>query len=59
MDSEPSAFVAYIPSSLALNYGHFHVKEKLIYFMLLIIREKNPKFDGTLMYVCGTCSTFA
>lgn len=43
MDSEPSAFVAYIPSSLALNYGHFHVKEKLIYFMLLIIREKKSK----------------
>lgn len=57
MDSEPSAFVVYIPSSLALNYGHLHVKEKLIYFMLLIIKKK--KIDGTLICVCGTCSTFA
>lgn len=25
--------------------------------MLLIVKEKISKFYGTLMYVCGTCST--
>lgn len=33
-------FVAFVPWSLTFIYGHFHVKEKLIYFMLLIIKEK-------------------
>lgn len=47
MNSETNVFVAFVPWSLTFNYGHFHVKEQLICFMLLITKEKIPKFYGT------------